>query len=450
MHRTLLLLFMLLSANTWAIDPPTLIGPCNGMMVDPLMQPLATWTGSAGAVTYNAQFSNNPAFSSVDFEINTSMTQATLGALWFDYQYYWRIRASDGSTWSAWSTPCYFTTSTIPPPPAPDAVQPACGSTGVSTAQTFEWSYAPGAINYELQLATNPGFAPATSYFATLNQAVSGLNPLQAYYWRVRGESLGGWGLWSSTCALVTGTAITGMDLHMFLQGPLDAPSLLMADNLRTGGLVPATEPYSALGFSGIANAGVSLSPALLNTTGNNAVVDWVLVEARHGTNSTVLRSWAMLVQRDGDLMLPDGSTPGLVFPSSPVRIAVRHRNHFGAMTNGTFAPNGTLLSVDFTLNSTVLYGTSATATVNGRRALWCGDTNNDGALRYTGNDNDRDPVLVRIGGSIPTATVGGYYREDVTLDGSVRYTGSGNDRDAILLNIGGSTPTATRTAQLP
>ena len=105
---------------------------------------------------------------------------------------------------------------------------------------------------------------------------------------------------------------------------------------------------------------------------------------------------------------------------------------------------------MDFTLNSTVLYGTSATATVNGRRALWCGDTNNDGALRYTGNDNDRDPVLVRIGGSIPTATVGGYYREDVTLDGSVRYTGSGNDRDAILLNIGGSTPTATRTAQLP
>jgi hypothetical protein len=31
-----------------------------------------------------------------------------------------------------------------------------------------------------------------------------------------------------------------------------------------------------------------------------------------------------------------------------------------------------------------------------------------------------------------------------------VKYTGGGNDRDPILLNIGGSVPTAVRNAQLP
>jgi hypothetical protein len=36
------------------------------------------------------------------------------------------------------------------------------------------------------------------------------------------------------------------------------------------------------------------------------------------------------------------------------------------------------------------------------------------------------------------------------TLDGAVKYTGVGNDRDVILLNIGGSVPTTTRNAQLP
>ena len=48
------------------------------------------------------------------------------------------------------------------------------------------------------------------------------------------------------------------------------------------------------------------------------------------------------------------------------------------------------------------------------------------------------------------TNTVIGYYLEDVNLDGVVSYTGTLNDRDPILVNIGGSVPTAVRQAQLP
>jgi hypothetical protein len=35
-------------------------------------------------------------------------------------------------------------------------------------------------------------------------------------------------------------------------------------------------------------------------------------------------------------------------------------------------------------------------------------------------------------------------------MDGTVKYTGAANDRDIILLNIGGGSPTLTRLAQLP
>jgi len=56
----------------------------------------------------------------------------------------------------------------------------------------------------------------------------------------------------------------------------------------------------------------------------------------------------------------------------------------------------------------------------------------------------------VRIGGTVPTNTVNGYFNEDVNMDGVVRYTGDPNDRDPILVNIGGSVPTNTRVQQLP
>ncbi|MEO8590997.1 MAG: fibronectin type III domain-containing protein [Flavobacteriales bacterium] len=450
MERSITLLLTLFACKAMAINAPTLVSPCGGMFVDPLMMPTAFWNPSAGATSYNAQFSGDPSFVSIQFEVTVPTTSSNL-SLWFDFHYYWRVRASDGVTWSAWSGTCDFWTNTIPPPPAPVLATPSCGATSVTSSQTFSWNYATGALDWELQLANNATFTGATSYFTpNMSYLVNGLLTGQTYYWRVRGESLGGWGLWSSSCTFLTQSALTPLNLRAFLQGPLNPTTLLMGDQLRTSGAFPAAEPYTGLGFTGIANAGVSMTAGLLATSGGNAVVDWILVEARHGTTSQVLRSWAMLLQSDGDVMMPDGSAPSLTFPMSQVRIAVRHRNHFGAMTSATVTANGSTITCDMTLAGTALYGTEPTATVGVRRALWCGDTNGDGTLRYVGANNDRDPILTRIGGSVPTATVGGYYRDDVNLDAVVRYVGTSNDRDGILVNIGGSVPTATRAAQLP
>ena len=81
---------------------------------------------------------------------------------------------------------------------------------------------------------------------------------------------------------------------------------------------------------------------------------------------------------------------------------------------------------------------------------MWSGNTHPDGYLQYTGAQNDRDPILQAIGGTVPTSTISAYDLRDVNLDGVVRYTGVQNDRDPILQNIGASVPTNVRQQQLP
>ena len=103
-----------------------------------------------------------------------------------------------------------------------------------------------------------------------------------------------------------------------------------------------------------------------------------------------------------------------------------------------------------FTLPATATYGIGAQKNISGVMALWAGDVVPDGVIKYTGAGNDRDPILTKIGGVIPTNTVNGYWPEDVNLTGVVKYTGPTNDRDPILVNIGGTIPTATRVQQLP
>jgi hypothetical protein len=108
------------------------------------------------------------------------------------------------------------------------------------------------------------------------------------------------------------------------------------------------------------------------------------------------------------------------------------------------------LKTYDLTDGSTLLFGTAPTTTVGTKQVLWMGNTFRDGLLKYTGSDNDRDPILVRVGGTTPNSTVSGYWLEDATMDGVVKYTGASNDRDPILVNVGATVPTNTRAEQLP
>lgn len=243
--------------------------------------------------------------------------------------------------------------------------------------------------------------------------------------------------------------------LRAALDGALPSGTT-MTDGLRNANLIPAIEPYTGLGYNFVGSSpGVSLAPGLLSVTGNSAIVDWVVVELRSTTAPhPVLYSKAALIRRDGFIADPDGD----VYINCPVatgsyRIALRHRNHLGVMTSlstdlGTNPfTNGSLY--DFRTQS--VYGTNARVLKNGIYCLWAGDATGDGTIKYVGAGNDRDAILLSVGGSTPNNSVNNVYdRRDTNLDGAIKYTGVANDRDVILTNVGSTTPNNTRTQQLP
>ncbi|MEO8068109.1 MAG: PQQ-dependent sugar dehydrogenase [Flavobacteriales bacterium] len=242
------------------------------------------------------------------------------------------------------------------------------------------------------------------------------------------------------------------LNLRVMLQGPYDQATGLMKDGLRASGLVPLTEPYSALGFQRAGASGESFAPSVLAVTGNNAIVDWVLVELRSATSpGVILRTIAGLLQRDGDIVDVDGvSLLECAVDLPTYYVAVRHRNHFGAMTAQPVAFGSSPVVLDMALASQLCYGTDARSNTAGVLLLWAGNTILDPDLKYIGTMNDRDPILSAIGGSVPTAVVQGYSMKDTNLDGLTKYTGNSNDRDIILSNIGGTVPTTVRHQQLP
>lgn len=240
------------------------------------------------------------------------------------------------------------------------------------------------------------------------------------------------------------------LGVRVVLDGPYDAVSGLMRDALRTLPDFPTEQPYASAPWSHAGSE--SVSTGVLAVSGNNAIVDWVLVQLRPAANiNTVSVQVAGLLQRDGDVVATNG-TSALVLSALPgdYHIVVLHRNHLGVMTSASVTLGPSSTTVDLSSASTATYGVDARKVIGSVQALWSGDALSDGELRYTGEDNDRDLMLLAIGGVVPTNTVAGYRIEDVNLDGSVIYAGQGNDRDIVLRNIGGVVPTNVRVEQLP
>lgn len=256
----------------------------------------------------------------------------------------------------------------------------------------------------------------------------------------------------------------TQLSASVWLDGPFDEDQDLMRDDLRQAGLIPSGEPYTAM-FGG-SGGGETVSPSVLSVSGNDAIVDWVRIELRHGLpyyNSPVhITKRHALLQRDGDIVDLDGISP-VSFDVGPgnYHVVVQHRNHLPVMTAYAVTLTSTAATVDFRDPATVCYTRAAPGAtpgtdlprraVGGTRTLWAGDVAPfwEG-VKYSGPANDRDPILYAIGGIIPTNTISGYRAEDVNMDGVVKYAGLNNDRDIVLMTIGGLTPTAIRLQQVP
>ena len=273
------------------------------------------------------------------------------------------------------------------------------------------------------------------------------------------------------------------LDVRINLMGALiDQDSMgRMRDDLRYYGKLPEYEPYSGLphlvhigqdqfpNLDDLTNGGISgdsteiynpygnpndnhhgiykewSNPYNFYMTGNDAPVDWVMIELRSAINKdSVLATRACLLQRDGDVRDVDGISY-LTFdrvPSGSYYVAVRHRNHLGVMTENPHLLSPAVTTIDFTDPATEVYGDYSRINLgNDKMALWAGDLNGDGYIIYQGPWND----VLNLFSSIVLAPdndevlanfiVTGYDMADFNMDGNVIYQGPGNDKAKLLIN---------------
>jgi hypothetical protein len=260
-----------------------------------------------------------------------------------------------------------------------------------------------------------------------------------------------------------TQTALDGMEANAgagplmvrvkaMLQGPYVQADGNMATTLNDAGLLPLTEPYSALGYAHVGGGGESTVPAVLNATGNARPVDWVVLELRDpDVPANVLATRSALLRKDGLIKDTDGVSDVAFagMAAGSYYVAVRHRNHLGIMTGSAQPLSGTASLINLTPSgANVFGGSAATALVGGTRCLWAGDVNGDGQISYSGPANDKGPIAAAAG-PFSTSVSTGYEATDVNLDGVVKYAGTGNDRDALLRNLGGD-PDGVKAGSLP
>ncbi len=240
----------------------------------------------------------------------------------------------------------------------------------------------------------------------------------------------------------------TGILVSLVMQGARSGTSYQMRVDLANQGLIPCQEPYTAMGFPA-SSSGSETIDGCQDLFVQRSIADWVhidLVDAQQP--SLIVASRNGLLHHRGDVLDIDGISPlAWTVPMGEYRIRITHRNHLPILTDQAIALRGGTVFMPVTIAAEswshfMTYPSLPAITCDGQPcAMPQGNTLIDSGqqrISYLGNNNDRDPILVRIGGSNPTNVLGGYFLEDVNLDGWVKYVGANNDRDAILQQLNG------------
>ncbi|MCU7614279.1 Ig-like domain-containing protein [Chryseobacterium sp. GMJ5] len=228
--------------------------------------------------------------------------------------------------------------------------------------------------------------------------------------------------------------------------------ALIMRDDLRVNNLIPSTQPYNTAPFNYAGTETIATPATVLADLGNNSIVDWVLVELRSAVDPTVIiATRAGLLQRDGDIVEVDG-TSCLKFnidANAPYYVAVRHRNHLGAMTATPVLFNTASTTADLTtlpLYKILGAKEKPSFTVGGANVLWAGDLNRDGLILLSGNSNGRendikvlyDAVINHPGNTFGAVSYSfkAYDNADSNMNGYVKYSGASNDQIILRKNV--------------
>jgi hypothetical protein len=267
------------------------------------------------------------------------------------------------------------------------------------------------------------------------------------------------------------------------LQGPFTNTTELMTDELRIRNFIPNNEPYknyqplngqAFYPFQHVDDGGnETIDNSVFGTSGDDAIVDWVMIELRNQHDSSqVLSTRSALIQRDGDIVETDGYS-ALKFrklKSDNYFFSVRHRNHLGLMSAAKVPIfNSYLLTdvtvtynrrnyfcandYDFTDLNNEMYGVNPgyilnnSATEHSTRLMWAGNSNADRYIMFQGGGVGEGLDIDNVFHNIITDPQNynysfnhvrnGYYPGDNNLDGYVKYQGPANDIDPfIFFNI--------------
>ncbi len=281
------------------------------------------------------------------------------------------------------------------------------------------------------------------------------------------------------------------LKIRVYLEGALmnnenaSAPDgrPLMRDNLRVSPFdskryIPLQDPYQYPVFNSPGLVyDLSATPALIdrykevgcglypefraisdstifNTTGQDAIVDWIFVELRDKDDNTkVVATRAGLLQRDGDIVDLDGASP-LSFPdveASLYFIALKHRNHLSVMSKSSIASNVYSKLVDFTSPKFSTFdkglfdiydykGLAQKEWVKyGYESMWAGDFNSDGNLKSSGALDDLNILVNDVLALSERETYGlsydkgiGYLPSDYNMNSKSKYDNPHDDKNML------------------
>ncbi len=179
-----------------------------------------------------------------------------------------------------------------------------------------------------------------------------------------------------------------------------------MNDDLRSNSNLPTSSPYTD---------GLTCDSDVFNSTGDDAIVDWVFIELRDASDrSIIVESRSALLQRDGDIVDIDGvSSVSLASSKSSYYVLVGHRNHISILSAAPI-PINTSTVIDLSADPIAVYGNNnaVNAMSDNKYAMIGGDFDGNGQIQ----NSDETPIIILLGNS-------GYDAADLDLNGQIQNT---------------------------
>jgi len=181
------------------LDEPTLVFPANNS-TNQALDIEFKWQEVYGANEYFMQISSSSDFNTYS-EFNTADTVKQVTGLGQNSVYFWRVKASDGTSESNWSEIWSFQTGTGTLE-TPVLIAPSENENNIDTAMLiFLWYTVNDADNYDFQLSTDAAFLNIfyETNIADTTLTIEHLDCDDIYFWRVKAHSTYLESYWSPT-----------------------------------------------------------------------------------------------------------------------------------------------------------------------------------------------------------------------------------------------------------